>query len=156
MGLYKNMLEEPVSRLALREALTVAPNTSIREAVLLMREKRLGCVIAIDADRKPLGIFTEAMLRHLLAENPSGVDEPVESHMAQQFAWVTDQDPVVTVLEAMQAKNYRFVCVCSEAGQVIGLTGQKGLMEYIAEHFPQQVMTQNLGSRTPGETREGA
>jgi hypothetical protein len=56
----------------------------------------------------------------------------------------------------MQTKNLRFVVVTDEDGKAIALTGQKGLMEYVAEHFPQQVMVQRVGVKPYSSQREGA
>ncbi|MEQ8791099.1 MAG: CBS domain-containing protein [Pirellulaceae bacterium] len=156
MGLYENMLTEPISRLALRQAITVEPELSVRDAVLRMREKKLGCVIVIDGQQKPLGMFTEAMLRIKLIESRGILDDSVQNHMARQFPLAQADDPIVTVLELMQAENHRFVCVVDQAGKIVGLTGQKGLMEYIADHFPQLVMTQRAGAKPPLTDREGA
>ena len=75
--------------------------------------------------------------------------------MAKQWPWVQTSDPIVDVLEAMLTKNVRFLCVVDEEGRVVGLTGQKGLMEYVAEHFPGQVMVQRVGC-APYLNREGA
>ena len=45
----------------------------------------------------------------------------------------------------------RFLCVLDEDGRTrVALTGQKGLSEYIADHFPQQVMVQRVGGK-PGQ-----
>ncbi len=66
------------------------------------------------------------------------------------------QDDPALVLEVMEAKNIRFVVVLDEAGKVAGLTGQKGLMEFIAEHFPGEVMVQRIGTKHYPEEREGA
>lgn len=156
MGLYENMLTEPIRRLNLREAITVPAELSIRDAILCMREKKLGCVIVVDANQKPLGMFTEAMLRRLLIDDRTALDDSVRDHMAANFPLADINDPVVTVLEAMQAENHRFVCVVDETQRVVGLTGQKGLMEYIADHFPQLVMTQRAGVKPPLSEREGA
>jgi len=156
VGLYENMLTEPIRQLALREAITIRAELSVRDAVLRMREKKLGCVIVVDDQNKPLGMFTEALLRRLLIDDREALDDSVQNRMAKQFPTAQIGDPVVTVLEAMQAENHRFVCVVDETGQVAGLTGQKGLMEYIADHFPQLVMTQRAGVEPPRGQREGA
>ena len=156
MGLYENMLTDPLSQLNLREAITIPPEASVRDAVSRMREKKLGCVIVIDSADKPLGMFTEAMLRHLLIEDIAALDDSVANRMAKQFPCANINDPVVTILEGMQAENQRFVCVVDDAGKVAGLTGQKGLMEYIADHFPQLVLTQRAGTSPPLSQREGA
>ena len=55
-----------------------------------------------------------------------------------------------------EARGARFVCELDEQGKVKGLTGQKGLSEYIADHFPEQVMVQRVGGQPGMGTREGA
>ena len=156
MGLRENMLNEPVSKLAMREAITVDPDTTVRAAILKMRAKGLGCVIVVDTDNRPTGLFTEAILRELLAQTPDVMTDRVATHMSAQCPWVKSTDPIATVVDAMREKNIRFVCVVDDDGRVSALTGQKGLIEYIAEHFPGQVMVQRVGG-TPNTTqREGA
>ena len=147
---------EPVSRLALREPVLTSEKQTVREAIVQMRQKSLGCAIVVDEDQKPVGMFTESMLVQLLLENPKIVDEPIVTHMAGQWPWVKLSDPIVDVLEALQTKNVRFVCVVDEDGRVAGLTGQKSLMEYVAEHFPEEVMVQRVGSDPYPHSREGA
>ena len=44
----------------------------------------------------------------------------------------------------------------NDADVVVGLTGQKGLMEYIADLFPQEVHVQRVGTKPFPATREGA
>ena len=105
MGIYENMQNEPVSRLALREPITVLPSDSVRQAVERMREGKLGCVIAVDEQHKPVGMFTESMLTQLLAQNPSAVDDPLANHMSSRWPWVALTDKIAVVLEAMQTKS---------------------------------------------------
>ena len=156
MGLYENMVSEPIRRLALRDAITVSADLSVRDAVLCMRDRKLGCVIVVDEHQKPMGMFTEAMLRCLMIDDRTALDDSVQDRMEKQFPCASITDPVVTVLEAMQAANHRFVSVVDDTGRVVGLTGQKGLMEYIADHFPQTVLTERVGIEPPRRQREGA
>lgn len=156
MGLIENFQADTVDQLNLRETITIAPETATRSVVESMREKNLGCAVLVDADGKPTGIFTEAILRCGLAQDPQFLDAPISDHAAKVFPWVYLTDPVSTLLDAMETKNYRFVVVVDEAGKVIGLTGQKGLMEYVAEHFSEEVMVQRIGSEPYAHRREGA
>lgn len=155
MGLQENIRTELVDRLKIREAITVTAKTVVRDAVKLMRDRNIGCVIVIDDDRKPNGIFTESILNEILVHHLSAMDETVEQHMAR-CPWVKVNDPIADVLEAMQLKNIRVLCVVDEQGRVVGLTGQRGLMEYVAEHFPDQVMVQRVGQSSCLSDREGA
>lgn len=156
MGLRENIRQEPVSRLALREPATAAPETSLREAIQLMRSKQLGCVIVIDNQRKPLGIFTERMLTRLLARNAAILTETLNEHMSEFWPSVRLTDSIEQVLDAMLEKDMRFLAVIDEEGCLAGLAGQKGLMEYVAEHFPGQVMVQRIGGAPYTQNREGA
>jgi CBS domain-containing protein len=157
MGLQQNFHDESVSRLSLREPVTVLPDATLRDAIGRMRDKKLGCAIIVDGDDKPTGIFTESTLTRLLGEQGAQViDDPIVKHMACPCPWVKMTDPIVFVVEAMQLKNVRFICVVDEAGRVAGLTGQKGLIEFVAEHFPDQVMVQRIGGTPYPSKREGA
>ncbi len=155
MGLRENLLTESISQLPLREAIVVDPAVPICDAVMLMRNKRLGCVIVAEEDRIPIGVFTERELVQLLVRDASLLDEPVRSHLVSSWAIVKQSDPIAKALEAMQNDCMRFVCVIDDGGQAVALTGLKGLMEYIVEHFPQAVLTQTPGTKTVKE-REGA
>ncbi len=155
MGLQESLSQERVSDLALREPVLASPSETVQQAVNRMRRRKLGCVIVIDESRKPVGYFTERMLARLIASKPSAVSEPLEGHMSVACPVLSLSSPVSRVLQAMQRENTRFLCVTDDAGQVVGLTGQKGLMEYIADHFPQHVHVQRVGSPPPRE-REGA
>lgn len=156
MGLKQNLINEPVSKLALRKAITASPDLPIRDAVNLMKENSLGCVIVVDDDEKPIGIFTESILRNLLQTGTSFLDDPLEKQMADRCPWVKQTDPIQTVLEAMQINNVRFICVVDDEGKVAALTGQKGLMEYIAEHYPREVLVQRIEPEVSNQEREGA
>jgi hypothetical protein len=60
------------------------------------------------------------------------------------------------VLAALEFTNIRFLIVVDDRGRLAGLTGQKGLMEYVAEHFPRQVTVQRIGCKPFLAEREGA
>lgn len=53
--------------------------------------------------------------------------------MATTFPCVKQTDPIGLIVDAMDAKNIRFVVVVDEHGKLAGLTVQKGVMEYVAE-----------------------
>lgn len=156
MGLYENMLTERVGDLRLRDPAVVTDDATVRDAVVAMREKKLGCVIVINDRREPLAMFTESQLTRLLAERPGHLDDPVREHMTLDWPTVRITDPLVFVLDALEARNVRFLVVIDAHGKLAGLTGQKGLMEYVADHFPKQVNVQRIGCKPYLAEREGA
>lgn len=156
MSLLNNIKTETVERLAVRDPIVVTPDTSIRKAAELMREKKLGCVMVVDGDQKVLGVFNESMIVELIAHHPDVLDQPVETQMASRFPWVRKSDPISFVLDAMSEKNVRLMCVLDEEDHPVGVTGQRGIMEYIAEHFPGDVTVQRIGMSPFPSDREGA
>ena len=156
MGLRDNIRTEEVRRLPLRQALLVGPETPIRTAIATMKAKQLGCVIVVDADDKPIGTFTERVVVRMLARYPEAVvADTVGEHLDTKWAVVRETDPVLKIVTAMQEQDVRFVVVTDEEGKAKALTGQKGLMEYIADHYPHQLLIQRAG-RKPSSEREGA
>lgn len=157
MGLHENFQNEAVSRLALRDPVTASSGEKLRDVIVRMREKQLGCAVIVDDDQKPIGLFTESKLVQMLAAEGSLVgNETIDAHMTVPCPWVKLSDPIVYVLEAMQMKNVRFMCVVDDDGRLVGLTGQKGLIEFVADHFPGQVMVQRIGGNAFPAEREGA
>ena len=155
MGLFENIQNEKVKSLNLRQPVLAKPDDKVRDVVQAMQRSNLGCAILVDEQRKPVGMFTESMLTQMLAKNPEAIHDDVANHSADHWPQVLLDDPISALLDALEAKNVRFLSVVDEQGRIAGLTGQKGLMEFIAEHFP-QVPVQPVGvSRTSAE-REGA
>lgn len=156
MALFENMKAETVRDLNLRDPVVVRGDQKLRDVVQEMKRQELGCAIVVDDTNTPLGMFTESMLTQLVVANPSALDEPVSQHASQHWPQVQLKDQVATVLEALDVKNVRFLSVVDDAGKLVGLAGQKGLMEYVADHFPRQVMVQRVGQAPYLHTREGA
>jgi CBS domain-containing protein len=156
MGLFEDFRNDPVRSLNLREAVTVSPTALVRHAVEAMREKQLGCALVVDEAGRPVGMLNEVRIREGLVRNPGFIDEPISEHMATQFPCVRLDDPVALMVAAMQRQDTRFVCVVDEDGKAVALTGQKGLMEFIAENFPRQVLVERIGQTGYPDEAEGA
>ena len=156
MGLRQSILNERVSDLDLRQVITISPNTTLRQAIEKMRRKHLGLVVVVDESGRMVGQFTERMLIKLLLGGSAGLDVPVKHHTCREGATVHLTDPIAKVIECMEAKKQRFVLVLDDDGQPVGLTGQKSVMEYIADYFPRQVKVQDTGKRLFMDQREGA
>ncbi len=157
MGLREDILNETVSQFPMRDAVTVPPETTVAQAVRMMRDSRLGCVFVVDDRGRPTGKFTERQVLKLVCDCVS-LEETVGRHMIPipESGCVRLTDPVVKVFEGMWQTRQRFLCVVDSEGKVVGLAGQKGLMEYVTEHFPRRIKVQMMTSKLHMNTREGA
>ena len=156
MGLKENLQSETVSSLPLREAIAVESATLLRAAIASMRAKQLGCAVIVAQGGRPVGIFTERSVLDVIVQGTSLDDHVVGDYADPLFRLGSHREPIANVWEAILREGYRFICVTDAAGQLIGLTGQRGLAEYVAEHFPQQIMVQRLGGKPWIHQREGA
>ena len=156
MGLRQDILDHPVSELPLRPLITITPQSAVREAVTAMRANRVGCTVVVDDAGRPLGKFTERQLLRVLAENPEGLDLAISPYLVSTWACVTIREPIAKVIERLLAGGERFVVVTDETGKAVGITGQRGVMAYVAENFPRQVKVQLMEPTLFMEQREGA
>lgn len=156
MGLCQSFETEPVGALRLRTALTVSPLATVREAIELMREHQLGCVFVVDRHERPIGMFHERILLRLLDENPGALDDSVARHLDKRCNCVRSDEPIGVALWKVEARDMRFIGVVDAEGCLVALTGEKGLMEFVADHFPRQVMVARPGMQHQSLQREGA
>ena len=77
MKLQQWLESTPVAKLNLRDPVTIAETSTVREAVQAMRDARLGCIVAVNRENEPTGIFTEAMLRNRLNDSPGALERHV-------------------------------------------------------------------------------
>ena len=155
MGLRQDILQQPVTELEWRKLIKVQRTDTVRHVVELMQRDGLGGVVVVGADGKATGEFTERDLIGLLLADPGALDEPVGKHMSDTWGQIHQAQPIARIIDRMQDRKLRYVIVVDDAGMPVGLTGQKGVMEYIADHFPRQVKVQMMKSKLHMDQREG-
>jgi CBS domain-containing protein len=106
---------EPLRVLNPRSPLSVAPTATLREAVTIMREHHIGCVLVVEHDRLK-GILTERDL--LLKMEGAALDEPVARFMTADPETLELDDPIVWALNRMSVGGYRHVPLVDREGRV--------------------------------------
>jgi predicted transcriptional regulator len=156
MGLRQSIQNDTVADLAVRDLIKVKPTTPVRQVIAKMKKKRLGCAILVDGAGRPVGKFTERRLTMLLLDDARNLDQPVEKFSYARVDTVRLDDSITRLVQIMQKRKLRYLCVVDGKGKAVGLTGQKGLVEYIADHFPRQVKVQRLRPVLYMQETEGA
>ena len=156
MGFRDDIQQDTISNLPIRDASAVPSDTPIRQAIQFMRDKSLGCVVIVDQAGVPTGIFTEQSLLDVLTKNVSLDERAVGDFCDSGFLAVGSDQPISRVWDAVERDGLRFICVTDGDGKFVGVTGQRGIAEYLAECFPQEVLVQRLGSTPWMQHREGA
>jgi CBS domain-containing protein len=156
MKLQEILDSETVASLPIREAIAVESGTIARAAVAQMRTRDLGCAVVVDSGGSPIGLFTERCLMKMLTEGRSLDSSPVSDCSDRQCPVVKRDDPIGLVWRLIVQQGARFVCVTDDEGRLVGLTGQRGLSEFLCECFAGEVAVQRIGGTPWMQEREGA
>src|SRR5262249_35614016 len=135
MDLTKALKIDSVSRLTLPAPLRIQPSETVSEAVKLMRQARVGCVLVCDGEQM-VGILTERdLMRRVLA-----VGKPlttlVRDCMTPAPVLVHCKETIGAAIRRMEEGGYRHLPVLDEAGRVVGVLAAKQIIRYLAEYFP--------------------
>ena len=131
-------IREPLRVLNPRSPLSVAPTATLREAVTIMREHHIGCVLVVEDDRLK-GILTERDL--LLKMEGAALDEPVVRFMTADPETLELDDPIVWALNRMSVGGYRHVPLVDREGRPVAILSVKDIVHYIVALFPNEVLT---------------
>jgi CBS domain-containing protein len=155
MDLARNLKVESISRLEPRAPVQVRPHQTVAEAVALMRQNRVGCVLVCDAG-KLAGIFTERdLMRRVLAVGKP-LSLPVADVMTAQPVAVHLKQAIGVAVQHMQEGGYRHLPVVDENGQAVGILSVKRIIRYLVEHFPGTVYNLPPDPGAVQQEREGA
>jgi CBS domain-containing protein len=137
MDLARNLKVESVSRLRPTPAWYVTAEQTVADAVALMREKKVGCVL-VCADERIVGIFTERDLMQRVLAPERDLTTPIVECMTPNPVIVDPKDPISVAIRRMIEGGYRHLPVVHD-GKPLGILSVKRIVHYLVEHFPSTV-----------------
>lgn len=136
--LDQSRIREPLRLLGPRRPLCLSPDATLAEAVRLMREHHVGCVLAVEHDRLA-GILTERDL--LLKLETADFSRPVRELMTPDPEVLQPDDPIVYALHRMAVGGYRHVPLVDGDGRPVGILSVKEIVHYVVSFFVSDVLT---------------
>jgi CBS domain-containing protein len=154
MDLARNLKVESVSRLNPNPPFQVAPAQTVAEAVALMRQEDVGCLLVCHEGRV-VGIFTERdLMRRVLAQGKS-LSLSVAECMTPDPVTVQSKEPIGLAVRRMEEGGYRHLPVVDN-GKPVGVLSVKRIVHYLVEHFPGTVYNLPPDPGMIQHEREGA
>lgn len=154
MDLARNLKIESVSRLNPTSPWHVGPQQSVADAVQLMREKSVGCIL-ICQDKKVVGLFTERDLLCRVLAKGVALSSPIVEFMTPNPVVVNAKDSISCAVKRMEEGGYRHLPVVNE-GRPVGILSVKRIVHYLVEHFPATIYNLPPVSNFVQRHREGA
>ena len=116
------------------EVATVPVGTAVRDAVILLAEKRIGAVPVIDSGGIS-GIFSERDLVRCISDHGGEVlDWPVDRVMSSPVETVDSSTPILAALATMTQRRMRHLPVV-ESGEIRGIVSIGDLVKYRIERI---------------------
>ncbi|MDD2742389.1 MAG: DUF294 nucleotidyltransferase-like domain-containing protein [Rhodocyclaceae bacterium] len=120
-------LNSPLSGIGSRNPVTVTPNTPVRSAMETMSQARVGSLVVISEERKPVGMFTRSDLldRVLLADLPHSA--PISEAMSTTLFILEEQATAYDAMLAMATHGIRHILVSDAEGKLTGVVSERDL-----------------------------
>ncbi|MEM7214509.1 MAG: CBS domain-containing protein [Pseudomonadota bacterium] len=100
---------------------SIQPDITLGEAVIVLRDKRIGALLVTDSTGSLVGILSERDIVRKLAETPGEVlAKKVDELMTKKIETCTPEEPVVSVLRRMSEGRFRHMPVVQN-GKLAGM-----------------------------------
>ena len=139
-------MNTPINQLLMqkgREIITIAPATSVLEAVQVMDAKNIGSLLVLNAHGKIAGIFAERdCFRKVILAGKLPSEVPVKAVMTKKVIYASPEDTVDECMALMTQKRIRHLPVIDAHEKVVGIISIGDLVKFVASE--QDAMIRNL------------
>jgi len=145
---------ERVSAANTVDPVIVEPQTSLRNAFELLKERGSGSVL-ICRNSRLVGIYTERDALRVMAGGDD-LDVPIEQVMHADPVTVSTDSTLAEAIKKMSAGGYRRLPVVDEDGAPTGVLTVAGIIRYMVDHFPEAIYNLPPEPNAVTSEREGA
>jgi CBS domain-containing protein len=130
-----------ISKIAVKDVITITKEANIIAAAKLMREKKVGDVIVVQKDEEghvPIGILTDRdIVVAIIAEDVKLEDVSVGDTMSYELLIVHENQGIWEVLQMMSAKKVRRAPIVDEKGYLVSVVSIDDLLRLLADEINQ-------------------
>lgn len=119
---------------------TVTPTQSIREAIKLLAEKRIGAAVVVDESGKPIGIVSERDIIRAAAQNETLFGDSVRTIMTKDVIIARPNDDVHAVEKTMTVRRFRHLPVM-DRGELVGIISIGDVVKAALDEYAGEVET---------------
>ena len=120
--------------------ITIRPEQLIREAVKLLVERRIGALVVVNSDKKPVGILSERDIIRRAAENEAVFSETVTDLMTKNIITGIPQDETSSVAATMTQKRIRHLPIV-EDGDLVGIVSIGDILKAERDQYRGEIDT---------------
>ncbi len=142
--LHKSRIGQIVSR----KVVTVAPETSLQEAITLMASSQISCLVVAEKKR-PIGIFTERDLVRAIARRAEMGARPIRELMTSPVVTIHGNLSLYEAYSIMLSNKIRHHVVVDHTGKIMGVMSQSDLINVLGlEYFVEMRLIDQIMTKT--------
>ena len=100
--------------------ITIRPEQSIREALVVLAQHNIGCLVVVDDSRKPVGMLSERDVVRTAVKNEALFTLPVSQLMTRNLILGTPADDIGAAGSTMVERRIRHLPVL-DGGKLVGI-----------------------------------
>ncbi|MFQ5731763.1 MAG: CBS domain-containing protein [Planctomycetaceae bacterium] len=117
-----------------REPVFIAPGDPLKDAVRLMVENHIGCLLVVHDDVL-IGIITERDVLNKGADDDAHLEQPVVEFMTAAPVTIRRQDSIAYALHAMDLGGYRHMPIVDETGRPTAIISVRDILRFLCVRF---------------------
>jgi len=117
----------PLFTLRVSDVAKLKKDNLVSDAVQVMSERRIGSVVIVDDEDKPIGIFTERDLLIKVLGEGRPLNLKLEEVMTPKPIVAKNDWPAAKALETMIANGFRHLPIVDDSGRLIGIVSIKDI-----------------------------
>jgi len=117
-----------VSDIMVRDVVTAKKDEKIKDVALKMYEKKVGSVVVVDEEGKPVGIITERDMVYVCARGLSP-DTPAWMVMTENPITISENALVTEAMEKMRQLDIRHLPVVDSTGKLVGIISFRDVLD---------------------------
>jgi len=136
--LDQSLAEDCVTTLPVEDYLKLNQSATVDEALRAMAEANDACVVVVNDEDQPVGVFSERDVLVRVAHRHAEVkDKPLSELMTRDPVVVHTDETPARVLNVMVTGGFRHVPLLDESDKVVGMIGARRMTAYLEKFFPE-------------------
>jgi len=120
-------MNSPLASIIKKAAISVTTETSIRQVVEVMAARSIGSMIVVDAEQKPIGIFTQSDVLKRIVLPGGSLDHPISEVMSPTPYTLALSANAYDAALLMAMHGVRHVLAVDEGGRLKGVVSERDL-----------------------------
>ena len=135
-----SLMQEQISSLQPEAPLTVRRGTTLQQAIRIMRDRRIGCVVVVDDAASNTGRLVGVLTERDLLQKVAGQGLDFSQCMVEDFMSPAPESskaehPLAYALHRMVISDIRYLLIVDEEDRPEGIISSRDVIAYMNERF---------------------